>query len=80
MNGRLELEKSPLYNAWVPMKGKHKTKPEVSWRAKLTPSAVRRIRKRYAEGWSQERLAEAFGVSQAAISMLLRGLTYQKVA
>jgi DNA-binding MarR family transcriptional regulator len=50
-------------------------------RAKLTPAQVRRIWKLSASGChSQGKLAKMFNVSQSAISMLLRRLTYRNVA
>lgn len=46
-------------------------------RAKLVMRQVRAIRRAYAMGhWSQERLAEHFGVSQVAISMIVRNKRY----
>jgi len=50
-----------------------------SWLAKLRPPTVRQIRQRYAQGWSQERLAQHYRVSQPTIHNLLAGKTYKKV-
>lgn len=46
--------------------------------AKLTPVQVRSIRGRYATGTiSQDALAKMYGVSQIAISLIVRGETYK---
>lgn len=48
--------------------------------AKLTPGEVAAIRCRYAAGEAvQQELAVAFGVSQRAISLIVRGETYKDV-
>lgn len=53
----------------------------ISWRAKLTAREVRRIRRLYERGWSQGRILVELSlpISQSAMSMLLRGLTYRQV-
>ena len=48
-------------------------------RAKLTDDEVREIRALRAGGWTQERLAEAFSMSQAQISQLVRCISYDWV-
>lgn len=45
---------------------------ERTGRARLTPSVVRVIRERYAAGESQQRIANDYGVSQVAISVVVR--------
>lgn len=57
-----------------------KGSPQISWLAKLKPADVRKIRKLSAQGWSQKRLAEAFGISQSSVCNLLTGRTYRQVA
>ena len=47
---------------------------------RFTAKQVREIRKLYKEGWKQAKIAARLGVSQPAISYLLRGKTYKKVA
>lgn len=51
--------------------------------AQLTAAEVRRARRDHAMGITQPVIAQRLGISQSAVSMLLRGLTYkwcQKVA
>lgn len=45
--------------------------------AKLTVKQVAQIRKQYAIGKTQVRLAQQYGVSQRAISLIVRGETYK---
>ena len=52
---------------------------QVSWRAKLMPRAVRQIRQFWRRGWTQQRLARHFRVSQASVHNLLAGKTYRNV-
>lgn len=47
--------------------------------SKLTPEDVRTIREWYPAGWTQQDLAEAFGVGQSQISNLLTGKTWSHV-
>ncbi len=61
-------------------KGRHVSRPPRGERAsgaKLTEAQVRGIRARREEGWTQTQLAEVYGVSQQAISMLLSGRTWK---
>lgn len=51
----------------------------VSARAKLTPAQAQKASRLLSSGDSQISVAQRLGVSQAAISMLARGLTYQKI-
>jgi predicted transcriptional regulator len=51
----------------------------VSWLAKLTPKQVRKAFQLKRKGWSQARISEHFGISTAAVSMLLQGKTYKHV-
>jgi Helix-turn-helix len=60
-------------------RGAERRTSRTSWRAKLSPGAVRRIRRLHAQGWSQTTLAEEFGVSQATIHNLLVGKTYWRL-
>jgi len=46
-------------------------KGEKNGRAKLTHKKVSRARALYTQGWSQQRIAERFGVAQTTISRLL---------
>lgn len=46
--------------------------------SKLTPKDVRKIRKQYSL-LSQDKLAVIYGVSQVAVSLILRGVTYRNV-
>lgn len=48
--------------------------------AKLTVAQVTHIKELRAQGWTQCRLAETFGVSQQTVSYLLRGITWSSVA
>lgn len=60
-------------------KTEHRTS-RASWLAKLGPRAVRQIRRLYGtQGWSQERLAKRFRVSQSSIHNLLAGKTYKNI-
>ena len=47
--------------------------------AKLKPAQVREIRSRYNEGQTQVQLAREFGVSQRAISLIVRNESYKDV-
>lgn len=53
---------------------------EAAWAARLTAEQVERIRARRAEGWTQTKLAQEFGVSQSAIWSLLAGRTWKATA
>jgi DNA-binding MarR family transcriptional regulator len=55
-------------------------KAMVSWRAKLSPAQVRKLRKLYASGsYTTLVLAERFGVSQTTVSNILNGKVYRGV-
>ena len=54
-------------------------KKKISWLAKLKPQQVRSIRKLAAKGWSQDKIAQRFQVSQSSIHNILRGITYREV-
>lgn len=45
--------------------------------AKLTNAEVKKIRRLYRNGYSQVKLAKEYGVSQRAISLIVRGETYK---
>jgi len=51
---------------------------EHSKRAKLTTAQVTDIRRRYAGGESQRRLAKEFGVAQTTIGFAVRGDTWRR--
>lgn len=53
---------------------------ELNGRAKLTWQQVAIIRTRYASGESQQRIANDFGVSQVAISHIVRGKSWTHVS
>lgn len=48
-------------------------------KAKLTETAVKEIRRRYADGESQTALGKAFGVSQPAIGHVVRGESWAHI-
>lgn len=53
----------------------------VSWRAKLTPAQVRRMRRMYETGkFTMAALAPKFGVSQATVSNIANNKVYRKIA
>ena len=54
-------------------------KGERAHKAKLTAEQVIEIRRLRAEGWTQQRLADKFGIAQANISVLLRGKSWAHV-
>jgi len=54
-------------------------KGERAPKAKLTAEQVLEIRRLRAEGWTQQRLADKFGIAQANISALLRGKSWAHV-
>jgi DNA-binding transcriptional regulator LsrR (DeoR family) len=59
---------------------KKRNAPQISWRAKLTPQQVRKIRVLYfKKNYTQEELAQQFMLSQTAISNLIRGVTYRGI-
>ena len=43
---------------------------------RLSPQEVHEARRLYAQGWSQARLAERFGVGKSSVSRIIRGATY----
>lgn len=47
--------------------------------ARLTPAAVKVIRKEYAAGMSQQALADRYGITQPAVSSLIRGRSWKHV-
>ena len=47
--------------------------------AKLTDSKVRKIRRLYTKGWTQNRLAQRYGVHQTVIGDIVRGLTWTHI-
>ena len=58
-------------------KRKRQPKGEAHSNAKLTDKQAADIRKRYAAGEFQSPLAKEYGVSQVAISLIVRGVTYK---
>jgi len=58
-------------------KRKVQPKGEAHPNAKLTAIEVKRIRRLYRNGYPQTKLAEQYGVSQRAISLIVRGETYK---
>jgi DNA-binding MarR family transcriptional regulator len=54
-------------------------KNQVSALAKLNPSQVRSVHRRYANGESQTSLAKRFKVSQPTISNVLRKVVYKSI-
>lgn len=52
---------------------------ERNGRAKITEDAVRRIRELYSVGNSQVKLAEMFGITQVAVSKIIRRVTWANV-
>lgn len=46
-------------------------------RAKINEEAVQEIRRLRQLGWSQQKIADAFGIHQTGVSALLRGLTWK---
>lgn len=57
----------------------HYARGERAGRARLTPEKVLRIRERYGDGESQQRIAEDYGVSQVAISSIVRRKSWTHV-
>lgn len=55
-------------------------KGERTAKAKLTEADVQEVRRLRAEGWSQQRIADKFGVAQPSISSLLRGKSWAHVS
>jgi transcriptional regulator with XRE-family HTH domain len=53
---------------------------EQNGRAKLTESAVRRLRAYHLEGWSRAQLAARFGISRTAAGDIARGLRWSHIA
>lgn len=53
---------------------------ELNGSAKLTATKVREIRKLRAHGWTQQRIADKFGVKQPAIWKILSGKKWAHVA
>ena len=49
------------------------------WAAKLTEAKVRKIRKLLSGGFTQARIAKQFGVSEAAISLIKKGVNWGHV-
>jgi hypothetical protein len=47
--------------------------------AKLTPEKVHEIRSLRETGWSQQRIADHFGIDQTCVSCVLRGTTWAHV-
>lgn len=53
---------------------------EKNGRAKLAKDDLPEIRRLRAEGWSQQRIADKFGVGQTVISGILRGLYWREAS
>jgi len=49
------------------------------FRAKLTDEQVIGVRACYAEGWTQQEIAQRFGVSRGNVSKIVNGKSYQGV-
>lgn len=62
-----------------PLEDRRPARGERQHLAKLTDDAVRAIRRRHAAGETQQALADEFGVSQRAVSAVVRRVTWRHV-
>lgn len=58
-------------------KRKEQPKGQLHANSKLTNEQASNIRERYKYGYTQTTLAKEYGVSQTAISLIIRGVTYR---